>query len=133
MTDESRHVLVVDDDELARMEIARSVERQGHTAGLVENGAQALVALRSQDFDLVLLDLLMPEMDGFEVLRKIKEDGQLRGIPVIVVTAVGEPDSAARCIEMGAADHLTKPLDHELLADRISAVFYGHRLSGIAL
>ena len=123
MTNEPRHILVVDDDELARMEIARSVEQQGHTIGLAENGIQALAALGSQDFDLVLLDLLMPEMDGFEVLREMKADEALRTIPVIVVTAVGEPENVAKCIEMGAADHLTKPLDHELLAQRVGAVF----------
>ena len=123
MTNEPRHILVVDDDELARMEIARSVEQQGHTIGLAENGIQALAALGSQDFDLVLLDLLMPEMDGFAVLQEMKADEALRTIPVIVVTAVGEPENVAKCIEMGAADHLTKPLDHELLAQRVGAVF----------
>ncbi len=123
MANEPRHILVTDDDELARMEIARSVEQQGHTVGLAENGTQALAALRSQGFDLVLLDLLMPEMDGFAVLREMKADEVLRTIPVIVVTAVGEPENVAKCIEMGAADHLTKPLDHELLAQRVGAVF----------
>jgi CheY-like chemotaxis protein len=123
MTNEPRHILVADDDELARMEIARSVEQQGHTVGLAENGVQALAALRSQHFDLVLLDLLMPEMDGFAVLREMKADEALLTIPVIVVTAVGEPENVAKCIEMGAADHLTKPLDHELLAQRVGAIF----------
>jgi CheY-like chemotaxis protein len=125
MTNEPRHILVVDDDELARMEIARSVEQQGHSVGLAENGAQALAELRSQDFDLVLLDLLMPEVDGFAVLQEMKADKVLRTIPVIVVTAVGEPENVAKCMEMGAADHLTKPLDHELLAQRVGAVFAG--------
>ena len=125
MTNEPRHILVADDDELARMEIARSVEQQGHSVGLAENGVQALAALRSQHFDLVLLDLLMPEMDGFAVLREMKADEALLTIPVIVVTAVGEPENVAKCIEMGAADHLTKPLDHERLAQRVSAVFAG--------
>jgi len=123
MTNEPKHILVADDDELARMEIARSVEQQGHTVGLAENGTQALAAIRSQGFDLVLLDLLMPEMDGFAVLREMKADEALRSIPVIVVTAVGEPENAAKCFEMGAVDHLTKPLDHELLAKRVAAVF----------
>lgn len=125
MTNEPKHILVADDDELARMEIARSVEQQGHKVDLAENGTQALAALRSQDFELVLLDLLMPEMDGFAVLREMQADEALRTIPVIVITAVGEPENAAKCFELGATDHLTKPLDHELLAERVGAIFAG--------
>ena len=121
MTNQATHILVVDDDELARMEISRCVEQQGHTVSLAEDGAQALDMLRSQTFDLVLLDLLMPGVDGFEVLRHMKADTALREVPVIVITAVGEPDSAAKCTEMGAIDHLTKPVDLNLLAERANA------------
>lgn len=121
MTDESRRVLVIDDDELARAEIARCVEQQGHTASVAEHGGQGLDMLRSQKFDLVLLDLLMPEVDGFEVLRRMKEDAALRAIPVIVITAAGEPENTERCIQMGAVAQLSKPVDPTALAERISA------------
>ena len=122
MTNQANHILVVDDDELARMEISRCVEQQGHTVSLAEDGAQALDMLRSQKFDLVLLDLLMPDVDGFEVLRQMKADATLREVPVIVITAVGEPESVAKCAEMGAIDHLTKPVDLNLLAERANAI-----------
>jgi len=122
MTNQTSHVLVVDDDELARMEISRCIEQQGHTVSLAEHGAKALDMLRSQAFDLVLLDLLMPGVDGFEVLRQMKADSTLREIPVIVITAVGDPESAAKCAEMGVIDHLTKPVDPNLLAERANAI-----------
>ena len=122
MTNQASHILVVDDDELARMEISRCVEQQGYSVSLAEDGAQALELLRSQTFGLVLLDLLMPGVDGFEVLRQMKADATLREIPVIVITAVDEPESAAKCAEMGVIDHLTKPVDPKLLAERANAV-----------
>ena len=121
MTNQANHILVVDDDELARMEISRCVEQQGHTVSLAKDGAQALDMLRSQTFDLVLLDLLMPGVDGFEVLRQMKADAALREVPVIVITAVGEPDSVAKCTERGAIELWTKPVDRKLLAERAKA------------
>ena len=121
MVNGPKHILVVDDDELARLEMVRCVEQQGHTAAQAKDGVEALSTLRAQQFDLVLLDLLMPEVDGLEVLRQVKEDTELKTIPVIVVTGVGEPDSTARCLAMGAVDYLTKPLDHTLLAERMNA------------
>ena len=122
MTTESRQVLVIDDDELARLEIARCVEQEGHVATLADHGGQALELLRSRHFDLLLLDLVMPEVDGFEVLRQMKEDAELRSIPVIVVTAVDEPESSARCMEMGAYSHLSKPVDFNVLSGQIRAI-----------
>ena len=122
MTNEPGNVLLVDDDKLARLEIARCVEQLGHKVSQAEDGAQALSALRKQLFDLVLLDLLMPEVDGFEVLRQMSQDPELNKIPVIVVSAVGESDSTAKCLEMGAVDHLVKPLDYALFVERIGEV-----------
>lgn len=121
MTNQTGHILVVDDDLLARMEAAQCTKLQGHTVTMAEGGAQALELLRSQAFDLVLLDLRMPDVDGFEVLRQMQADENLRGIPVIVISGSGGAESAARCIEMGAAGHLSKPVDPELLAARVSA------------
>lgn len=122
MTNQAKHILVVDDDELARMEISRCVEQQGYTVSVAEHGAEALDMLGAQSFDLVLLDLLMPTMDGFEVLRRIKQNTSLREIPVIVVTAMGDPESAAKCIDLGAIDQLTKPVDTKVLAERLDAI-----------
>lgn len=125
MTDETKQVLVVDDDELARMEIAHAIEKQGHSVSQAENGAQALEMLKAGIFDIVLLDLLMPGIDGYEVLHQMNADALLSTIPVIVVTAVGESDSAAKSAELGAVDHLTKPVDHQKLVDRVDAILAG--------
>ena len=81
MSEQALHILVVDDDMLARMTAAQCLKQQGHTACMAEGGAQALQMLRSERFDLVLLDLMMPGVDGFEVLTKMKEDPQLQGHP----------------------------------------------------
>ena len=121
MTDLTGHILVVDDDMLGRMQAAQCVKLQGHTVTMADGGVQALELLRSQTFDLVLLDLLMPDVDGFEVLRQMRADEKLRGIPVIVVSGADETESVAKCVEMGAAGHLAKPVDPELLAAKVSA------------
>jgi len=122
MTIQTKHVLVVDDDELARMEIARCVEQQGYSATVAENGTIALDMLGSQPFDLVLLDLLMPEVDGFEVVRQMQADAKLQQIPVVVVTAVGDSERVAKCMQMGAIDQLNKPVDTILLSKRLDSI-----------
>ena len=121
MTGNKLHILVVDDDVLARMTAAQCVKQQGHTAGMAQGGAQALEMLQSDRYDLVLLDLMMPDVDGFEVLTRIKADPRLQGIPVIMVSGDDDAESMARCIEMGAAGHLPKPLTPAQLADQIGA------------
>lgn len=121
MTENNLHILVVDDDMLARMTAAQCVKQHGYTAAMAQGGEQALDMLRADRYDLVLLDLLMPDVDGFEVLTKIKQDPRLRDIPVIMVSGSEEAESMARCMEMGAAGHLPKPLDPALLADAIDA------------
>jgi CheY-like chemotaxis protein len=121
MTDQTGHILVVDDDMMARMEASQCAKLQGHMVTMADGGARALELLRSQSFDLVLLDLMMPDVDGFEVLRQMQADEKLRGIPVIVVSGADETDSIARCIEMGAVGHLAKPVDPGLLGTRVSA------------
>jgi adenylate cyclase len=125
MTNEPIHILIVDDDDLARLEIAHSIERQGHTVSQAQNGTQALGMLRAEEFDIVLLDLLMPEVDGFEVLQQIKADIKLSAIPVIVITSVGDSESAERSKGLGAIDYFTKPVDHQQLTHRISSVLSG--------
>jgi len=114
-------ILVVDDDYLNRMLITTHLEEQGHRVEMAENGRQAVEMLHQRSFDVVLLDLIMPEMDGFQVLEHMKADSQLRHVPVIVISAVDEMDSVVRCIEMGAMDHLLKPFDTVFLRARINA------------
>lgn len=121
MTNEHGHILVVDDNRMNRIKLSRGLEQQGHSVALAENGQQALEMVRAQPFDVVLLDIIMPEMDGYQVLEQIKSDGMLRDIPVIVISALDEMESVVRCIEMGAEDYLPKPFDPVLLKARLSA------------
>jgi adenylate cyclase len=122
------HLLVVDDNKVNRLLMARSLEQQGHTVKLAENGRQALDMLHAQPFDLILLDIQMPELDGFQVLEKLTNDLSLRNIPVIMTSALDEIDSVVRCIEMGAEDYLTKPVNPVLLRARIGASLEKKRL-----
>ena len=121
MTTEPDHLLVVDDNKVNRMLLIHSLEEQGHCVVSAVNGCEALELLRTSHFDLVLLDIEMPEMDGYQVLSAMKQDIQLRHIPVIMVTSVDEVESAVRCIEMGAEDYLPKPFNPVLLRARIGA------------
>jgi signal transduction histidine kinase len=114
-------LLVVDDDATNRDVLARRLERQGYSVAKAENGLQALEMMRGSTFDLVLLDIMMPEMDGLEVLKRLKADEELQHIPVIMISAMSELDSAVQCIEMGAEDYLPKPFDPTLLKARTVA------------
>lgn len=120
MPDEQGKILVVDDNRMNRIKLSRSLEGQGHTVSLAEDGQQALDMLRAEAFDVVLLDIIMPGMDGYEVLEHIK-GSELRDIPVIVISALDEVDSAVRCIEIGAEDYLPKPFNPVLLRARLNA------------
>jgi CheY-like chemotaxis protein len=121
-------ILVVDDDRINRMILSRELEREGHTVATVDDGRRALEALRHEPFDIVLLDVLMPELDGYQTLTQIERDETLRHIPVIMVSALEEIDSVVRCIELGAADYLPKPFDPMLLRARISGCLTKKRL-----
>jgi adenylate cyclase len=114
-------VLVVDDDALNRKLLTRSLENDGHVVRSAENGLEALELLETEPTDVVLLDILMPELDGFEVLRRMKEDVLLRHIPVIMISGVEDIESIVRCIEMGAEDYLPKPFDPVILRARVNA------------
>ncbi|MDY6992255.1 MAG: response regulator [Pseudomonadota bacterium] len=114
-------ILIVDDIEANRDVLAGLTQVLGHTPIMAENGLIALEKIRQQPPDIVLLDILMPEMDGFEVLTRIKDDFLLRHIPIIVISAVDEVESIVQCIHMGAEDYLTKPFERTLLKARISA------------
>jgi DNA-binding response OmpR family regulator len=125
--------LVVDDNRMNRLKLARGLEEQGHHVTMAEDGQQALALLRSTAFDVVLLDIMMPELDGYQVLAQMKSDAALRDIPVIVVSAVDEMESVVRCIEMGATDYLPKPFNAALLQARINASLAGKRLRDLEL
>ena len=114
-------ILVVDDNEMNRDILVRHLERQGHLVVASSTGTQALEVITEQEFDLVLLDILMPGMNGYQVLEKLKADPELREIPVIMISALDETDSIVRCIAMGAEDYLPKSFDPILLKARISA------------
>lgn len=131
MTAHAGRVLVVDDDPVNRAILVGSLEAQGYAAGVASNGREALRTLRNGGYDVVLLDLVMPVMDGFEVLRTMKEDEGLRSLPVIVVSALEEMESVVACIEMGAADYLAKPFDPVLLRARLKSSLAAKRLDDL--
>lgn len=124
-------ILVVDDTATNRLLLSRLLERQGYQVTCASDGRQALELLHAspvEAFDIVLLDIMMPEMDGYQTLAAIKQDIALRHIPVIMITAVDELDSVIRCIELGAVDHLPKPFNPVLLQARIGACLDNKRL-----
>jgi len=124
----SGSILVVDDDEGNRDMLGRRLTRLGHTVSYAENGGRALAALQAGSFDLMLLDIQMPELNGYEVLERLKADPALCDIPVIVLSASDETERVVRCIEMGAEDYLPKPFDPVLLQARIGASLEKKRL-----
>ncbi len=130
-------VLVVDDESLFRKLLRINLTQAGYHVLEADSGRAALALLRENVVDAILLDLVMPEMDGFQVLRKIKSDALLKDIPIVVLSASDDMNSVVRCIEMGAMDHLSKPFDPVLLQVRIRAAIAlrqmeAHRLSGEA-
>jgi adenylate cyclase len=121
-------LLVVDDDEGNRDVLSRRLLRDGYEVMLAESGRQALRMLNRYSFDLILLDIMMPEMDGISVLAELKRNPQLNQLPVIMITAVDEIESIAHCIEAGADDYLLKPFNPVLLRARINALLERKRL-----
>jgi adenylate cyclase len=121
-------VLVVDDTEMNRDMLCALLEANGHRTAVAVNGKLGLAALKTNSYDLVLLDVMMPEMNGYEVLEAMKAAPGLRDIPVIVLSALDEIGSVVRCIQLGAEDYLPKPFDPVLLRARISACLEKKRL-----
>jgi adenylate cyclase len=117
-------ILVVDDNESNREMLARRLGREGYETG----GAEALAALAASPVDLVLLDVMMPDINGYEVLQRLKADPALRDIPVLMISSLDEVESVARCIELGAEDHLPKPFNPVVLRARVSASLEKKRL-----
>ena len=121
-------LLVVDDNKVNRLLLTRSLEQQGHSVASAENGRVALEMLRREGFDLLLLDMEMPEMNGFQVLEQLKTDLQLRDLPVLVTSSLEGIENVVRCIELGAEDYLSKPVNPVLLKARIGASLEKKRL-----
>jgi class 3 adenylate cyclase/ActR/RegA family two-component response regulator len=130
---ERASVLVVDDDPVVRLMLSAALERDGHRVSAVEDGPAALAHLGAERVDVVLLDVVMPGMDGFTVLERIKGDVDLRHIPVVMVTSMDDVESAVRGIELGADDYLHKPVDPTLLGARISAGLTKKRLRDLEI
>src|SRR6059058_5972601 len=121
-------LLFVDDNSMNRIMLSRYITKLGYQATLAENGRQALDKLQGEPFDLVLLDVQMPEMDGYQVLEQLKADPRLRDLPVIMISAVDELESVVTCIELGAQDYLPKPFNPVLLRARLTACLERKRL-----
>ena len=125
---EKGDLLVVDDNRVNRLLVARTLEQFGHRVAFAENGRQALETLRKSPADLVLLDIEMPEMNGYQTLEALRADPKLRDIPVVMMSSVDEIDNVARCIELGAEDYLFKPVNAVLLRARVAASLEKKRL-----
>jgi class 3 adenylate cyclase len=121
-------ILVVDDNESNREMLARRLGREGYEVRRAAGGAEALAALAAAPVDLVLLDVMMPGLNGYEVLQRLKADPALHDIPVLMISSLDEVESVARCIELGAEDHLPKPFNPVVLRARVSASLEKKRL-----
>lgn len=129
MSEQMPSFLVVEDEDFNRSLLVRHLKREGYEEVTeAANGKEALAALREGDFDLVLSDIQMPEMDGYDLLTAMKKDMRLRNIPVVVISAVDEIDSIVKCIELGAEDYLPKPFNPVLLRARVGASLEKKRL-----
>src|SRR5690349_5021202 len=121
-------LLVADDNKVNRLLLVRNLELMGHDVASAENGRIALDMLRREGFDLLLLDMEMPELNGFQVLEALARDLQLRDLPVIVTSSLEGLDNIVRCIELGAEDYLQKPVNPALLKARIGTSLEKKRL-----
>jgi class 3 adenylate cyclase len=121
-------MLIVDDNRVNRLLLTRALEQNGHHVSNAENGKVAMDMLRAKPYDVLLLDIDMPEMNGFEVLEALLQDEELRYLPVIMTSASDELDRVVKCIEMGAEDYLVKPLNPVLLRARVNASLEKKRL-----
>jgi class 3 adenylate cyclase/signal transduction histidine kinase len=122
------NLLVVDDGDNNRDLLKRRLDKQGFKVDVVENGRKALQMIRQKTYDLILLDILMPEMNGYQVLAELKADKELNRIPIIMISALDEINGVVRCIEMGAEDYLQKPFNQVILNAKISASLERKRL-----
>ncbi len=115
----SCNILAVDDDALNRGVIERIVARKGHNVTLASGGKEALQKVQEESFDLVLLDIMMPDIDGIDVLRQIRQKHSMSALPVIMVSALDDSDKVVELLELGANDYVTKPIDAKVLQARV--------------
>jgi len=127
-THEPGHLLIVDDNKVNRILLSRGLEQYGHTIETAENGRQGLEMLKRGSYDLVLLDIEMPEMNGYQVLEACLKDDDLSNIPIIMTSSLDEIDSVVKCVELGAEDYLNKPVNPILLRARVNASLDKKRL-----
>ena len=127
-TEGGGRILIAEDNPANRDILRRRLEKEGHHVTETQDGVEALEQLESGDFDLLLLDILMPRLDGFETLARIRRNARFHDLPVIMISALDEIQSVVRCIEMGAEDYLPKPIDPVLLRARIGACLEKKRL-----
>ena len=126
MAGQAYSILVVDDNEMNRDLLTRRLERQGYRVTTAVDGQEALDVLSREEFSLVLLDIMLPVINGYQVLEQMKADQKSSHIPVIITTALDEADGKAKCIELGADDYLTKPFNPVTLKSRISDCLTRH-------
>ncbi len=126
MASQQYSLLVVDDNEMNRDMLGRRLQRQGYRVTMAVDGRQALEFIAQEPFDLVLLDIMLPVMNGYQVLEHLKADQSLSHIPVIITTALDESDGKAKCMELGAEDYLTKPFNPVILKSRIADCLERH-------
>lgn len=130
MSDTGHLILVVDDNEMNRDMLSRRLQRQKYEVIVAEDGEKALSVIKEHPFDLVLLDIMMPNISGYEVLEQLKADSETQHIPIIMISAVDDLDSVVRCIELGAEDYLFKPFNPVLLKARVGACLRrGHSIN----
>ena len=127
-THEPGKILIVDDNKVNRILLGRGIEQDGHRIATAENGKQALDMLKSDPYDLVLLDIEMPEMNGYQVLEACLRDNELRNLPIIMTSSLDEIDAVVKCVELGAEDYLNKPVNPILLRARVNASLEKKRL-----
>jgi len=132
MSDDQALILVVDDNEMNRDMLSRRLRRQEYEVEVAEDGEEALRKVHETAYDLVLLDIMMPNISGYEVLERIKSDPTTADLPVIMISAVDDLDSVVRCIELGAEDYLFKPFNPVLLKARVGASIARKRGGGVS-
>ncbi|RJQ59368.1 MAG: response regulator [Desulfobacteraceae bacterium] len=128
VTAECASILIVDDHPLTCDLLTRLLKRQGHVVETAENGIKALEMVKKRAFDLMLLDIVMPKMSGYQVLKRLREEEAGKSLPVVIISALDEKESLIRCIELGADDYLFKPFNPVLLRARIDACIEKKRL-----
>lgn len=121
----SSTVLVVDDNEMNRDVLSRRLQREGYVVSTAEDGSKALGMLSKGSYDIVLLDIMMPDMDGFETLRNMRSESVSKDIPVIMLTSVNEMDDVKKCIGLGANDYVLKPYNMDDLKRRMEKFIQG--------